>query len=93
MDNEIKTVAAVFALIRGEITASCVAETFGVTELQVQNWKDIFQVAGVVALTNMLKSGQGSCELEDDPNDDDDEPTTTTRHHQARPATRKSKKR
>lgn len=78
MTHEIKVVAAVLAHIRGEITASCVADSLGVTELQVQAWKDIFQVAGVVALTNALKSGTANYgTLADD--DEGGEPTTTTR--------------
>lgn len=56
MVHEIKIVAAILAHIRGEITASCVADSFGVTEAQVQGWKDVFLVAGVVALTSALKT-------------------------------------
>jgi hypothetical protein len=80
MAHEIKIVAAVLAHVRGETTASCVADSFGVTEAQVQGWKDIFQVAGVVALTNALKSGAASSELCTG-EDGGGEPTTTKPHH------------
>ncbi len=79
MNHEIKIVAAVLAYIRGEITASCIADSFGVTGVQVQGWKDIFQVAGVVALMNALKSGATCCEMLTE-EEDGGEPTTTTRH-------------
>ena len=75
MTQEIKIVAAVLAHIRGEVTASCVADSLGVTELQVHAWKDIFQVAGVVALSNALKTG--TAVDADDDGDDGGEPTTT----------------
>ena len=55
MSHEIKIVAAVLANIRGEISMDCIAYSFGVTDLQVQEWKDVFQVAGPVALMNALK--------------------------------------
>jgi hypothetical protein len=84
MTHEIKIVAAVLAHIRGEITASCVADSLGVTELQVQAWKDIFQVAGVVALTNALKTGTACCGTDED--DDGEEPTTTTRRPRRKPS-------
>ena len=82
MVHEIKIVAAVLSLIRGDVTASYIAESFGVTELQVHGWRDIFQIAGVVALTNAMKSGVECCELViESINDGDDEPSTTPSVH------------
>jgi hypothetical protein len=77
MGHEIKIVAAVLALIRGEVTASCVADSFGVTEIQVHSWMDIFQVAGIVALTKTLQSEPGSCEIVCEDENGIGEPTTT----------------
>ena len=92
MAREIKIAAAVLALIRGELAASCIADTFGATEAQVQRWKDIFQVAGIVALTNALRSGEP--DAEDEPWGEPTtprprEPTTTPRR--PRPTTRPPK--
>jgi hypothetical protein len=84
MAQEIKIVTAVLALIRGETTASAVAEEFGVREFEVHTWKDIFQVAGVVALMTELKGGPGHGHPEPRHRDGGGltEPTTstTTRH-------------
>jgi len=48
-------VAAMLAHVRGEISAPYVADLCGVTEFQVQQWKDVFVVAGVLAVANALK--------------------------------------
>jgi hypothetical protein len=87
MASEIKIVTAVLALIRGETTVSAVAEEFGVTEFEVHTWKDIFQVAGVVALMTELKGSHGHPHAEPGGGDEPSttgmtEPstTTTTRH-------------
>ncbi len=63
MSNDIKIVTAILRLMRGETTVCCVAETFGVPESQVVAWKDVFQVAGVVALTNALRNESDSGDL------------------------------
>jgi hypothetical protein len=84
MANEIRITAAILSLIRGESTASCVADAYGVTEVQVERWKDIFQVAGVVALIDALKSGVAACELLPEERELG-EPTTTSSHRPAKP--------
>ena len=79
MPHEIKIVAAVLAHIRGELTAAHVADMFGVTEAQVHAWKDIFQVAGVVALMNALTGG-GPCDPDPSPAPGEPTSSTTTPH-------------
>jgi hypothetical protein len=81
MSEVFKIVAAMLAHIRGDLTAEAIAETYGVTEAQVEQWKDIMIVAGVVALTDSLTNAGD--ELTFDVSDEepttlgfDEEPTT-----------------
>jgi hypothetical protein len=55
---EIAIVSSVMALLRGDVSASYIADQFGVTEAQVNEWKDIFVVAGVLALTRSQEGHQ-----------------------------------
>lgn len=43
---------AVMALLRGDDSVRGIADRFGVTECEVLTWRDLFVVAGVVALTH-----------------------------------------
>ncbi len=55
MDSkQIAVVASVMAILRGDLTASCVADRFGVTEACVNEWKDVFISAGVLAVAENL---------------------------------------
>ena len=55
MDSkQIAVVASVMATLRGDLTASCVADRFGVTEASVNEWKDVFISAGVLAVAESL---------------------------------------
>jgi Helix-turn-helix domain len=56
-NRDLLLMASILALLRGEMTARGVAERFGVTEAQVARWRDIFEIAGMLALSNVL-SGQ-----------------------------------
>ena len=73
MAHDLEIVAAVLAHFRGEQSTSDLADMFGVSDAEVHNWIDIFQVAGVVALMSALKHG-AVCG-----GDDGGDPTTTTR--------------
>jgi hypothetical protein len=79
MAHDVKIAAAILAHTRGETTSAFVAESFGVTEAQVQGLKDIFQVAGIVAVMNALIPGAAHRERAADAGGFGD-PTTTTRH-------------
>lgn len=63
MNHQNQIVAAVLASVRGELSVSYVADMCGVTELQVQGWKDLFLVAGVLAVANALKSDAGASDF------------------------------
>ena len=55
MDSrQIAVVASVMAILRGDLTASFVADRFGVTEACVNEWKDVFVSAGVLAVAETL---------------------------------------
>lgn len=54
MANSNQIVAAVLASVRGEMSTAYVADLCGVRESQVREWKDIFVVAGVLAVANVL---------------------------------------
>ncbi len=53
--------AAVMSMLRKELTVRCVADRFGVTEAQVLEWKDIFMIGGVLALTDASGTGSDTC--------------------------------
>ncbi len=53
-NREILMMASVMALIRGEVTVRGIAERFGVTEAQVLGWKDVFEIAGILALAEVI---------------------------------------
>lgn len=57
-NRELLMMASVLALLRGEVTVRGVAERFGVTEAQVARWKDVFEIAGTLALSDLLSSTQ-----------------------------------
>ena len=50
LNSNITIPAGVLALLRGDISARCLADRFGVTESLVYEWRDVFIVAGVLAL-------------------------------------------
>jgi hypothetical protein len=50
---------SVMALLRGDVSAGYIADRFGVTEAQVLEWKDVFLVAGTMAVAGMQRA-QGS---------------------------------
>ena len=54
MGDEVKVAAAILSFIRGEVSAACVAERFGVAEQRVNEWADLFIVAGIVELTRAV---------------------------------------
>lgn len=58
-NREILIVASVLALLRGEISVRGVAERFGVTEAQVRRWKDVFEIAGMLALSEVICGKRG----------------------------------
>ncbi len=72
---------SVLAMLRGDVTASCVADRFGVTESQVHRWSDTFLVAGILALDDLLCTSQGACRPSESPKrereGDPIDPTTT----------------
>src|SRR5262245_40108522 len=49
--------AAVMSLLRNEVTMRCIADRFGVTEIQVSEWRDIFTVGGILALAELNGGG------------------------------------
>ena len=55
--RELKIMTAVKALVRGDLTVRGLAERFGVTEAQVESWKDVFEMAGTLALADNLGRG------------------------------------
>ncbi len=66
--------SSVLALIRGDLTVSCVADRFGVTEAEVREWQDTFLVAGILALNTLMHSGP---RVDDDDGGGISDPTTT----------------
>ncbi len=54
---DITVASSVLALLRRDVTASCIADRFGVTEAQVLEWQDIFLVAGLLALAEFQSGG------------------------------------
>ena len=52
---EITIPVAILALLRGEVSARYLTDTFGVTEAQVHQWVDVFTVGGVLALNSLIK--------------------------------------
>lgn len=53
-NRDLLLMASILALLRGEVTVRGVAERFGVTEAQVARWRDIFEIAGMLALSSFL---------------------------------------
>src|SRR5262245_33257582 len=49
--------AAVMSLLRNEVTMRCIADRFGVTEAQVTEWRDIFTIGGILALSDVNGGG------------------------------------
>lgn len=47
---------SVMALLRGDVSAGYIADRFGVTEAQVLEWKDVFLVAGTMAVAGMHRA-------------------------------------
>jgi hypothetical protein len=58
-NRDLLLMASILALLRGEMTVRGVAERFGVTEAQVARWRDIFEIAGMLALSNLLSGQSG----------------------------------
>ena len=52
--------AAVMSLLRNEVTTRCIADRFGVTEAQVLEWKDVFTIGGILALSELSGVGQAA---------------------------------
>src|SRR5436309_2181108 len=57
--NRLAIQTSILALLRGDLTASYIADRFGVTEAQVLEWRDTFLVAGVLALDERLCGSRG----------------------------------
>lgn len=53
---------AVLAILRGNETVRSVADRLGATEAEVERWKDIFTVAGTLALKE-LQGSRPRCEM------------------------------
>jgi hypothetical protein len=62
-NREILMMASVLALFRGETTVRGVAERFGVTEAQVMRWMDVFEIAGTLALAELICGKQSRAEM------------------------------
>jgi hypothetical protein len=60
--------SSVLALIRRDVTASYVADRFGVTEAQVLEMQDLFVIAGVLALAEFQNGGRIFAHLGQDSN-------------------------
>src|SRR5690348_11951878 len=72
---DITVASSVLALLRRDVTASCVADRFGVTEAQVLEWQDVFLAAGVLALAELQRGGTVFAHLgqESQPQEQDDD--------------------
>lgn len=55
---DISVSCSIMALLRGDLSPSYIADRFGVTEREVLEWRDIFLVAGTMALANIMRSAQ-----------------------------------
>ena len=56
---DITVASSVLALLRRDVTASCIADRYGVTEAQVLlEWHDIFVDAGSLALAEFQRGGR-----------------------------------
>lgn len=55
---DITVASSVLALLRRDVTASFLADRYGVTEAQVLEWQDVFLVAGVLALAEFQSGGK-----------------------------------
>ena len=67
----------ILAMVRGKLRARYIADRLGVTEEQVLRWRDVFMIAGTIALADEVRGHAGAqyspfstCIPED--------PTTTT---------------
>jgi hypothetical protein len=84
---DITVASSVLALLRRDVTASCIADRYGVTEAQVLEWQDIFVVAGSLALAEFQRGGRVFAHLSEEahPQTEDDDgnsgqtPSTTRR--------------
>lgn len=82
---DLSIATSVLALLRRDVTASCVADRFGVTETRVLEWQDTFVVAGILALAELQKGGkvyahlgEGPCDQDQDDDGGGEDPTTPT---------------
>jgi len=57
--RDLLLMASIRAVIRGDMAVRGVAERFGVTEAQVARWRDIFEIAGMLALSHVLFGRSG----------------------------------
>jgi hypothetical protein len=55
---DLTVISSVLAILRRDLTPSCVADRFGVTEAEVLEWQDIFLAAGVLALAEFRCGGK-----------------------------------
>ncbi len=55
---DITMASSVLAILRRDVTASCVADRYGVTEAQIHEWLDVFVIAGVLALAEIQRGGK-----------------------------------
>jgi hypothetical protein len=55
---DITVATSVLALLRRDVTASCIADRYGVTEAQVLEWHDVFVLAGSLALAEFQRGGK-----------------------------------
>lgn len=54
-EHKILVPLAVLSILRKEESVRCVADRLGVTEAQVEKWKDIFVLAGSLALSELSR--------------------------------------
>ncbi len=52
--SDILVPTAIMALLRGDETVQSVAAQCGVSEAEVEKWRDVFVVSGVLALSEFL---------------------------------------
>ncbi len=71
---DITVATSVLALLRRDVTASCIADRYGVTEAQVLEWQDVFVLAGSLALAEFQRGGKVFAHLGEvcDPDTDGD---------------------
>jgi hypothetical protein len=55
---DITVATSVLSLLRRDVTASCIADRYGVTEAQVLEWQDVFILAGSLALAEFQRGGK-----------------------------------